>query len=308
MLPIQGYVVLPDDMAKQDALIAGLKSDLKIALDKGAETTKALLSSVDREKALQARVDVLTKPPVTTKITRTTLPRFGGLTIEKSISSPSTTLYSQVKTAMRWGQSMGLTYWRGFFNPTEVAEHVGLRVSTLGNLADYGRTLGLGFIADTVDSDGIQALDNAAFKAYIQGLIKMGAEGVFINDADRLAIDVLKSMVARIRGVSQEMPIFVSLMGSANIEFYKSIVDHVEIQTFGTTEELVSFLKKDAIMCLDLRKPLTSADIQARTQIALKMPPKAFFLYADLPTDYDAMPDEEDLIVRGFVSAWKTTA
>lgn len=339
MIPIQSVTVLHEDLRKAEMEYETIKSErdgldrqlaeMALSRDQAVternaaqaaelaeretrlKTQKALAESVTRERELREELDkrpLPTTPPVPTKITRTSLPRLAGFTIEKSKSSPSTTLYNQVKTAMRWGQSMGLTHWRGFFNATEVAQHVGLKASTLGNLPDYGRSLGLGFIADTIDNDGIQALDNAAFKAYIEGLIKMGAEGVYINDADRAALpfDRLTSLIARVRAVNAELPIFLSLLGSAKLELYKPIADHIEIQTFGSLAELTTFLKRDVIMCLDMRKALTAADIKARAEIALKAPPKQFFLYADLPTDYDAMPDEEDELVRAWVKAWKT--
>lgn len=344
MIPIQSAIVLHDDLLKAEMEyetikgerdgLKGQMQELNIAFNQAisernqaqaaeqaakGELTRANAALAESVALVQKLTDELAKrplptlPTMPTKITRTTLPRIAGMTIEKSKSSPTATLYSQVKTAMRWGQSMGLTHWRGFFNATEVAQHIGLKASTLGNLPEYGRSLGLGFIADTIDNVGVQSLDDATFKIYIEGLLKMGAEGVYVNDADRLPIAQLEGMVARVRKVSQDIPIFVSLMGSANIDLYKNLADnkgvkydiHVEIQTFGTTGELATFLKRDVIMCLDLRKPLTVADLKARAEIALKTPPRAFFLYADLPTDYDAMPDDEDQIVREFLVAWK---
>jgi hypothetical protein len=344
MIPIQSVTVSHDDLLKAEMEYETIKSE-RDGLDRQlaemtllrnqalternaaqaaeqsakGELTRANAALAESVVLVQKLTDELAKRPLPTlptlpgKITRTTLPRIAGFTIAKDKSSPTATLYSQVKTAMRWGQSMGLNYWRGFFNATEVAQHIGLKASTLGNLPEYGRSLGLGFIADTIDNAGVQALDDTTFNMYIDGLLKMGAEGVYFNDADRLPIDTLKSMVARVRSASQETPIFASLMGSANIDLYKNLADdrgikydiHVEIQTFGTTGELTNFLKKDVIMCLDLRKPLTVTDLKARADIALSNPPRQFFLYADLPTDYDAMPDDEDAVIRAWVSAWK---
>jgi hypothetical protein len=341
MIPIQSVTVSHDDLLKAEMEYETIKSErdgldrqlAEMTLSRNqmlternaaqaaeqaakGELTRANAALAESVVLVQKLTDELAKRPLPTlptipaKITRTTLPRIAGFTIEKSKSSPTATLYSQVKTAMRWGQSMGLTYWRGFFNATEVAQHIGLKASTLGNLPEYGRSLGLGFIADTIDNDAVQALDNTTFKMYIDGLVKMGAEGVFINDADRAAMpfDRLTSIIARIRAANADLPIFLSLLGSAKLEIYKPIADHIEIQTFGTTGELTNFLKKDVIMCLDLRKPLTVTDLKARADIALSNPPRQFFLYADLPTDYDAMPDDEDQIIKSFITRWMSMA
>lgn len=292
----------------------GLVEGARLLNETVANLSAKLLSLSKENDLLKSEIERLKlqpTAPIVDRVTRTSLPRIAGFTIEKGKSSPSATLYTQVKTAMKWGAGMGLNYWRGFFNPTEVAQHIGLKASTLGHLPDYGRSLGLRFIADTIDTvlklipASAQDPNETALKGYMDGLAKMGAEGVYFNDADNRAIDLLKADVERLRKVAPEMPIFVSLMGSANVDAYKAIVDHVEIQTFGTLADLTRFLQRDVIMCLDVRSPLTAADLKARAETALKTPPKAFFLYADLPTDYDAMPDTEDAVIRDFVTRWK---
>lgn len=123
-------------------------------------------------------------PPIPQKITRQTLPRIYGLTIEKGKEAPSSALYTKVKTAMKWGAGMGFNYWRGFFNVGEVAEHL-KAAPVYGNLITYGQSLGLRFIADTIDSILLNVTDDTALKLYLDGLIKLGCEGVYINDANR---------------------------------------------------------------------------------------------------------------------------
>lgn len=349
---VLGYVYSPDEVAKQEAEIAGLRSDLQIALDKGKEITiafnqavterntaqgalleanKALAASVDRERALQARILELQKPPVVIpptppptsgKITREFLPRFAGFTIEKGRSAPTAALYSQVKTALRWGRAGDLDMWRGFFNPQEVIDHL-KATPPLGNLPEYGRSIGYQhWIADTIDRilqlipyDPRDPADTK-LKAYMDGLEKMGAEGVMVNDANRkpsaddpgITFEQLKGIIARLTNVAPNMPIFVSLLGSADVSLYTALGVWVEIQTFGSVSELGTFLKKPVIMCLDLRRPLSAADLKTRADLTLKMPPKQFFFYADEVYDYDAMPDAEDAVIREFVQKWKALA
>lgn len=296
-------------------------------LESDLETTKTSLSLREKEvfdlngtiarhaETILKLQDQLKQPPApvpTPKITRTTLPRIYGFTIEKSKEAPSNLLYTKVRTAMKWGASMGFTYWRGFFNTQEVAEHL-KSAPVYGNLITYGQGLGLRPIADTIDTIHFKMTDDIAYKIYLDGLIKLGFEGVYINDANRgdLPLETLKIMVGRIRRLSPDMPIFASLLATANIATYKAIVDHVEIQTFGTPAELVTFLTVDdnlpypVIMCFDARTPMTALDFAKRAALILKNPPSQFFYYADLPGDYDAQPDEEDVIIRGLVSLLK---
>ena len=252
-----------------------------------------------------------TLPPTPARLTRTSSPRLYGVTIEKSKTSPSKALYDTVKTAMQWAKRLGFDTWRGFFNPQEVRDHL-KATPPLGNLVAYGKAQGLRFLADTLDTILKQLPSDVDLKAYMDGLIALGCEGVYINDADQYTLEVLRGYVARLRTAAPEMPIFVSLRASANVSLYKEMVDYVEIQTFGTTAELARFLALDdalafkLVMCLDARAPMTVTDFAQRAAVILKNAPEAFFYYADQPGDYEAQPDEEDVILKGLLALLKT--
>lgn len=330
MIPIQSAIVSYEELIKQgEALDNALRAAQNAADALSAMTTERNAANQAlglKDKALQDAQAIIAKhaatildlqklipaPPVAQKITRLALPRFAGFTIEKGKESPSLALYTKVKTAMRWGAGMGFTVWRGFFNVGEVAEHL-KTAPVYGNLIAYGQSLGLRFIADTIDNILLTVKDDVALKLYLDGLIKLGCEGVYINDANRaeLPLETLKTMVTRIRKAAPDLPVFASLLATANLATYKAIVDHVEIQTFGTPSELSTFLAVDdalpykVVMCLDARAPMTASDLAKRAALILKNPPDALFYYADLPGDYDAMPDEEDVILKGLVSLLK---
>lgn len=311
------------------------QKDLANALDKGKEVTlllnqavserntaqsqlleanRALGASIARERELQARLAELTKPPVVTlpptssqKVTRAVLGRWAAFTIEHSKKSPSPTENAYARKAMDWGKSIGMDLYRIFLNPTETRAMATMAVDNPENIIGYGRTLGLRWMADTMDTIVGLLKTHTELKTHCDALIKMGCEGFYINDADRAALpfDALKGMIGRLRAASPDMPIFVSLLGSANLDLYKSVADYVEIQTFGTVAELTTFLKRGVIPCLDLRKSLTANDLELRIEVILRYPPQAFFFYADLVTDYQDAPDVEDALIKEFVKAWK---
>jgi hypothetical protein len=338
MIDIIQAIVSYDDLVRQGQELAQALKDLQIALDKGREVTiafnqaiterniaqsslldanRALGESVARERELQARILELTKPPVVIppptspqKVTRTALGRWAGFTIEHGKVAPSVTQSAIARKAMDWGKGMGMDLYRIFLNPSETGAMRKMTADNPENFIAYGRSIGLRWMADTMDTILGLLPSRDALKLYCDHLIAMGCEGFYVNDADRAAIpfETLKIMIGRLRDVAPDMPIFLSLMGSANLDLYKTVADYVEIQTFGTVLELATFLKRGAIPCLDLRKPLTAADLKLRAEVALRFPPACFFFYADLAQDYQDMPDDEDVIVKGFIEAWKKLA
>jgi hypothetical protein len=214
---------------------------------------------------------------------------------------------------------MGFAYWRGFFNPQEVMEHLKDK-PVYGNLIVHGRTLGLRFIADTIDSVLKTTISDTALKAYFDGLEWLGCEGVYINDADQYPLETLRVWALRLHGtiekpgVAPNMPIFVSLRGSADLAPYKGLISHVEVQTFGTASELNTFLALDdkypfpVIMCLDARKPLTALELAARAVNIARNPPHSLFYYADLAADYVSMSEEKNTTIRELVARVKARA
>jgi hypothetical protein len=280
------------------------------------KTQRGLAESIEREKGLQAQIVELTKPPVVIppvtpqKVTRQALGRWAGFTVEHSKKAPTPSENALARKAMDWGKSIGLDMFRLFLNPSEARAMAAMADDNPEKITAYGRKIGLRWMADTLDTIAGLLKTRDELKAYTDALIQMGCEGFYVNDADRAALpfDALKVLIARLRDAAPDMPIFVSLLGSANVDLYKTVADYVEIQTFGSLSELATFLKRGVIPCLDLRKPMTVSDLKARAEVALRFPPQAFYFYADLVTDYQDMPDSEDAIVREFVKSWKSLA
>lgn len=299
MIPIQGYVISPDDWKAYNAALDKAIAEAQQATTGRLEAEGLVAGLQGQIKVLQAQ---LAPKPASPKITRTVLPRLAGMTIENGQDAPSQAGYDRVRKAMQWGQRMGLNACRFFLNAAEVRAHVA-GTGTLGNLPAYARECGLRFLADTIDAIAPK-MTNDELRLYMDGLAALDCEGVYINDANRIDLNVLKTLVKRIRDAAPTMPIFASLTASANLETYKALVDYVEIQTFGTLPEFTTFAKKDAILCLDLRQQMTAKDLKARLDILAKTP-RSFFLYADKAEDYEAAPDDEDALVKGYVSAWK---
>lgn len=339
-LDILWHVVSPAESERVKTLERDLdaaQKDLKIALDKGQEVTlafnqavternaaqaaeqaerdtriktqKALAESIARERDLQAQIAKLTPPVVVypSKVTRTQLGRWAGFTIEHSKKAPSPAESALARQAMDWGKGIGLDMFRIFLNPSEARTMSTMSADNPEHFIAYGRKIGLRWMADTLDTIAGLLPTPDALKAYCDQLTAMGCEGFYINDADRktLPFEQLRALITRLRTAAPQMPIFVSLLGSANLDLYKSVADYVEIQTFGTLSELATFLKRGAIPCLDLRKPMTVSDLKARAEVTLRFPPPALYFYADLVTDYAQMAADENAVIRDFVKAWK---
>lgn len=306
MVAIVGHIITTEEIERLTQVEKRLESTLAERdnlQQKLTDANRSIARSVSQIQALES--DLANRAPAPQKITRTSLPRLAGFTLENSDKAPSRDRYAAACRALDWGARMGLDTFRIFLNPTEMRDHA-LGTGTLWDLVAYARGKGTRYLADTMDTITL-SLKDPELKLYCDYAASLGCEGFYINDADRkdIPLDMLKSIVVRLRKAAPDMPIFASLLGSANLETYRAIVDYVEIQTFGTPGELATFLRKDAVMCLDLRKTLNASDLKTRAELALKTPPKAFFLYADLATDYEGMPADENAVIRDFVKAWK---
>lgn len=232
----------------------------------------------------------------------TTPPQAGrifGFTIENSQKTPSAIEYTKNKSAMDWGKRIGFNTYRIFLNPTEM-RNMAAGTGTLENIIAYGTSLGLMYVADTMDTICKMLPLESSLRAYCDAGMKLGWKGVCFNDADRdsLPIATLRAMVGRVRLAAPGILIYGSLMGTADIALYGQILDRVEIQTFGTDSELVNYLAIDAIPCLDLRSPLTTEQLKAKAAIIKRNPPRDLYYYADLNSDYENMPDSEDAVIR----------
>lgn len=274
------------------------------ALQKAETLSGQVQELTDENKTLKTRLEEATKPSAPA------VPRILGFTIENSKVSPSGTQYAKVRKAMDWGKKQGLNLYRIYLNPGEMTNHARPpKGYTLGNLIAYGRSLGLRYVADTMDTILRQLPDRVRLKQYCDDAISQGCEGFYINDADQYPILDLWGMVERLRDVAPDVPIYVSLMGNAKVALYQRLVDRVEIQAFGSDAELKMYLslKTKPIPCLDLRKELTVDDLKRKAVIIAQASPRDVFFYADWPDDYDAMPDDEDAVIRDLITTLKTS-
>ncbi len=246
---------------------------------------------------LEAEIERLKAPPVKGRIF--------GFTIANDQKTPSTAEYAKNKSAMDWGKRIGFNTYRIFLNPTEM-RNMAAGVGSLENIIAYGSFLGLAWMVDTMDTICKMLPLDSSLKNYCDAGERLGWTGIYFNDADRLdlPIETLRLMVARVRKFVT-VPIYGSLMGTADIALYGEIFDRVEIQTFGSDSELANYLKIDAIPCLDLRKPLTTEQLKAKAAIIARNPPKDLYYYTDLNSDYADMPDSEDEVIRGLLATLK---
>lgn len=281
--------------------ITGLNTQIQTISAEALASHEQAQALTDEVSQLKARLEEATRPPVPA------LPsRIIGFTIENSKVDPSAIQYAKVRKAMDWGLKQGFNLFRMFLNPKEMRDHMNPE-STLGNLINYGQLRGLRYMADTMDTILRLLPDDAALKSYCDAAKWLGCEGFYINDADDYTLDQLTAMAQRLRKACPTMPIYASLMANANLVPYKRIFDRVEIQTFGSDDELGQYLKRDAIPCLDLRKYLTVDDLRRKANIIAQYAPRDFFFYADLAADYDAMPDAEDLVIRALITKLKAS-
>lgn len=293
------------DAANQAMLTAS--AQVKTLTEERGEAVRTIYGLNEQLRTLTARLEEASKPPPATAPRG----RILGFTIENGKTAPDARQYSNVRKAMDWGQRMGLTVYRMFLNPTEMRNHAKPpKGYLLGNLIEYGDSRNLRYMADTMDRIAQLLPNDDDLKAYCDAAIGLGCEGFYINDGDRKELPLVDLMTTllRLRKAAPGVPIYISLMGNANLALYGKLVDRLEIQTFGSDDELDDYLQIKAIPCLDLRRPLTATDLRKKAAIIGANPPRDFFFYADLASDYDAMPDEEDGIIRDLITKLKSAA
>jgi hypothetical protein len=274
----------------------------KVALSKQVqELTRAL------EEAKKPPVTVppppiphpIPRPPV---ISKTEISGLFALTIEKGKKEPTDAMYADVRTVLMKAKGMGFNAWRGFFNIDEVREHLARKASDPKHLPQYGRSLGIDFIADTVDAM-MPKLDVNGQREYLKGLEAMGAMAVVFNDANQYETLDLIEWTDAVRRVLPNMPIIASLRGNGRISEYP-MFDLFEAQTFGKEEELLTFLDRPFnIFCLDARKSISAEGITTRAAIVLAREEKlkAFFYYTDLASDWLTMPLDKQQAIRKMI-------
>lgn len=235
-------------------------------------------------------------------------------TVEKGHGLPSTTIYKAVSEALfwAWDKRIGIDVWRGFLNYDEVMEHL-KPAPQYGDLVSLGRMLHMHFVADTVDAVMIE-VDLPELKRYLEGLEKLKARAIVFNDADQYGLEGVQLLIDLAR-LYTDLPIILSLRGSADVEAYRSLGKeiYIEIQTFGTVSEMKNtFLKKAKVVdifCLGAFKAMTAAQLKALydTVLAADAMPRSFYFYCDLPEDWPAMPQAEVDVLKSFVTRWRGT-
>lgn len=329
----------------------------RAALTDENHTLAARIADLEKQlaDALKPPPPVVIPPPVvvppvikprTLTLTREVIKDLAGITIENGNSEPNAAQYALVRATLKQAAEMGFNAARWFMNEAEVKKHLTLVNATTDHLPNYARSLGMTYIADTVDSvvwSTLKEIDNPKsspaenakslqdLRVYLEGLMKLGARAFVVNDANQYRDNknadgsplypagTLERIVSRIRAVTPDMPLIASLTGNADIVSYRIMpgdskevaagkFNFVEAQTFGKPGELPGFLGKpfDAFV-FDGRKGVTEAYLRAVQPMILAANPDAFFWYPTLASDWQTMPAQV-AIIKDTVQAWHKIA
>jgi hypothetical protein len=294
--------------ANADRHAQTLNDQLKMATDRVTELAKLL---EEAQKPTPSNGDDVwpDEPPFS-------IEGLAAFTVEKGQEAPDKAQYTRVREALfwAWDKKLKINAWRGHLNIGEVRDHL-KDAPPLGHLPNFGRRLKMHFIADTVDVV-VKSVDNTTLQWYLQSLEdKLKACAFVLNDADQYGIEGAQHMIERMRQFTQ-LPIILSLRGTANVAAYKALGENVfiEIQTFGKPDEMKNtFLPKAPIVdffCFPAFKAMTAQQLKTIYDIVLaaKVMPKAFFFYTDAADDWPAMPQTEVDVLRNFVTRWKSAA
>jgi hypothetical protein len=299
------------------ARYAAKEEELNLAL---AEQGALVLRLQEELKKIPPVVLPVIRKPT---ITKTELLNVAGICVKKD-DAPTTTQDENARQLILLASMMGFNVWRGFFNLGEVKVHGTYSETNIKNLPGYGRSLNMIFMADTVNSDAISALNELDFEAYIRGLIKMGAVALFFDDANQYRDDrnadgslkwpqgTLEKRVARVRKYSGDIPLIASLRGNAITSDYKPLFDFVEAQTFGgKITELDYFLKRKddfEVFNLDGQKTeVTLEYLKASEPVVLRNNPDNIYYYPQTATEWKTMPLHLP-IIKQIVTRWMSMA
>lgn len=206
---------------------------------------------------LLAKIEELTKPKVRTPVVSVReLLDTAQLTITLD-ATPSATKDKIGREMILLAKQLGFNAVRFMRNKQELATDVTLLPDNPRNLPAVAKNAGLLWFADSMDAVVIKLTD-ADLKTYCDNLVKAGAVAIYWNDADRASIrTILPDLLKRVRAVSS-LPQIGSLSATANLSVYNALFDHVEIQTFGTFTEFLSYVKSPAdVLCLDGQASVT---------------------------------------------------
>lgn len=339
---IEAVLVSAKELLQLEAVYSESQTALTAANTQIETLTSDALKAQEKIRVLNEQVINLKKqladaikppvvvPPPPTKtlaplISKTEISNLRALTIENGDDEPDTDQYTLMRNVLTKAHGMKFNAARWFMNALEIANHAKLRDTDINHLPGFARSLGIAYIADTVDSEvwrtfkieddprktaTEKAKAIASLKVYLEGLVTLGAKAFVVNDANTyrdgknkdgtplFPAKTLERIVGRIRSITPTIPIIASLTGNAVIASYKIMpgdakevaagkFDFVEAQTFGKVEELKGFFDNGFdVYCLDARTGMSEVDITTRGAVILAAKPKAAFYYADLAKDW----------------------
>jgi hypothetical protein len=351
---------LVSDAAKADALAVELAAETDTHLKTQRALANAQAAAIDANTLiadLRKQLAEATKPPVTppvivppitpppTKplgplISKTEIRNLWALTIENGDDEPDQQQYTLVRSVLTKAAGMKFNAARWFLNAFEVANHDRRSETDINHLPGFARALGIAYIADTVDSEvwRVLAIEDdpektteekaraaVGLRAYLVGLVKLGALAFVVNDANtyrtaKFPNGTLERIVARIRSITPGIPLIASLTGNAVIANYKIMpgdskevaatkFDFVEAQTFGKLSELKGFFEGGFdVYCLDARTGMSAVDITTRGAVILTARPNAIFYYADLASDWLNMSLDKQGALRRVIEGLRAGA
>lgn len=210
---------------------------------------------------------------------------------------------------------VGCTSITAWFHPSEAAGYVKPENinNPLKNIFKYAADRGIIIGADTVDAALRilpETITDDAFNKYIDNLISLGAKYLLWNDVDGVldgfetipaqrvyTPEAIKTGMARINRALKEhptVPVIASLTAGANLEEFRQYGFHfIEIQTFGSLDELKGFVKLNAdALCIDVQQSQSLAYLKEARAILVASDATVIRLYAIFDGDTDFRRDK----------------
>lgn len=244
---------------------------------------------------------VIPPDPVTVK---PALHNVMGITLTKD-EKPSTAQDTMTKEVLQLCSKMGFTHWRALLNFEEIRSTI--------SLPAYGRTIGMEYVADTVDSQ-VARLTYPQLVQYFGLLKKHGAVAVYFNDVDRAdKASVMPAWIKAARAAMKEAEFAVPFIGSFTANFKREDYpgfDAYEIQTFTRSiTEFNTFVKNPSeYLCLPAEHDTPLALVQQILAVTLESGRGELWTYTchDYDgTDWRQMPDMV-AAYQAFVQKWRS--
>lgn len=307
--------------AKQFALIADLERQIAVLDLEVRRLEDDNLRLLNENSALRARIAELEAPVVVPDaevtpapvpapvITKTDLKHIAGVTITLD-AAPSERKDAAARELIKLAADTGFNTVRFLRNFEEAVQDNG-RMDAARNVSGFAKSLGLMVVYDTVElvvrRINSEPMTDDARREKIEryfAALKAHGSALYINDANRddLKAD-LPGIVAQIRTAS-DLPLIASLTATADLDTYRKLFDHIEIQTFGTLDEFARYKAIPmSILCIDGQHDASNRYLREMLDMVGY---RSFFVYTmyDRRTDWRNMPDTVD-IYRVFLQKWK---